>query len=168
MKQVFILLFGVMVSMITPLQAQAEKASIVGVWQLDELTNYNADGSFFQPFGTSPSGTFIYTPDGNLSIQIMKTPPPDKYEGRPNDTQRLQAARGYLAYFGTYEFDSTAMAVTHNVKGAINPNYVDTSRERDVSINGATLEIEINFPDGRRAYRRLTRTERFQGAHSIR
>lgn len=142
-------------------RAAEEGSSIVGVWRLDELTNYEADGTPVRPLGDPPAGTFIYTPGGHLSIQIMKTPPPDPYEGRQTDAKCLEAARGYLAYFGTYEIDYDSMTVTHKVEGALNPNYVHSNRERAISLNGDTLEIDISAPDGRRTYRRLTRIERF-------
>ena len=164
MKFLAIALFGIVIAAVTPASAQSESAapsSIVGVWRLDELTNYDADGTPARPFGDPPAGTFIYTPDGRLSIQIMKTPPPEKYDGRSSEAQRAEAARGYLAYFGTYDIDYEAMTVIHKVEGALNPNYVDTERARAIKLTGDMLEIEIEAPDGRRAYRRLTRIERF-------
>lgn len=135
--------------------------SIVGVWRLDELTNYQADGKPVRPLGDSPAGTFIYTPGGQLSIQIMKVPPRHPCEGGRTVAQGLEPANGYLAYFGSYEIDYASMTVVHEVEGALDPNYVQASRERAIRLDGDTLEIEISGPNGRRAYRRLTRIEHF-------
>ena len=92
----------------------------------------------------------------------MKTPPLERFEGRPSEAQRAATARGYIGYFGTYEIDYSTMTGTHIIEGALNPNYVATERERVIQHDGEVLEIEIHYPDGRRAYLRLTRVESFE------
>ena len=66
------LLIAICVSIASTASAQSEPndQSPVGVWELVELTNWTADGAESQPYGSAPSGLFIYTEDGHLSIQI--------------------------------------------------------------------------------------------------
>ena len=66
----------------------------------------------------------------------MKTPPPARYEGRPSDAQRIEAARGYLAYFGTYDINYATMTITHKVEDALNLSHVNTARDRAITITG--------------------------------
>ena len=133
--------------------------SPVGVWQLIELTNWNSAGEMSQPYGSSPSGTFIYTPDGHLSIQIMRTPHHPPLTERPDESTLASLARGYIAYFGTYEVDTERRMLLHQPAGSLNPNYINTTRPRPYLITGDELEIDIVSEEGARFYRRLKKIE---------
>ncbi|MDX1685176.1 MAG: lipocalin-like domain-containing protein [Saprospiraceae bacterium] len=153
-----VFLFPLFTSFIIP----ADNPSIVGVWQLVELTNWSADGERSQPYGDPPDGKFIYTPDGHMSIHIMRRPAVPKFTERPDDTEIAEFARAYLGYYGTYSVDYEKGIVTHEVSGALNPNYVDTDREREFSISNDTLTIDIRPDNGARYLRRLVRVESFE------
>ena len=154
-------LIVVSVLLVTDVRAQHSEDSIVGVWRLVELTNWSSDGVQTQPFGAEPLGTFSYTPAGNLSIHIMRTPPIPKYSERPDNDAIADFARAYLAYFGTYSVDDAAGVVTHEVQGALYPNYVATDRPRPFSISADTLTLDFQSDSGARYLRRLVRIESF-------
>jgi hypothetical protein len=139
-------------------QKSIKAPEISGVWKLVELSNYDEKGNLSQPFGDPPAGYFIYTPEGYMSVQIMRTPPMPRLTGRPNDSIRAAMAKGSLTYFGTYSVDEVNGIVTHEVEGALNPNYVDTNRDRAYRISGDSLIIAIE-QDQRRFRRVLLRVE---------
>lgn len=132
--------------------------SPVGVWRLVELTNYENDEPS-HPFGEEPSGTFIYTPKGHLSIQIMRTPAAAPFESRPSDEALGGVARAYIAYYGGYTVDCERGIISHEFEGSLNPNYVGTFQERPYEIDGDVLTIDSGDLGGRRFVRQLVRVE---------
>ena len=136
-----------------------ESQSPVGVWQLVELKNWTSDGQMSQPYGENPSGMFVYTEQGHLSIQIMRTPAHPRLTQRPDAETLAGLARGYIAYYGTYEVDAENGMLLHKPVGSLNPNYIDTTRPRPYRITGDELTIDIVSEAGARFFRRLKRVE---------
>jgi hypothetical protein len=93
------------------------------------------------PLGPNPTGYFIYTSNGQLSIQAMRTPPAGPLAGEPVHFGSLGELRPfYFGYFGTYTIlsDST---VVHHVQGGTLPDYIGTDQSRIYRIRGDTLSI---------------------------
>lgn len=134
-------------------------ANLVGVWRLVELIDYTADGEATFPMGDRPSGIFVYTAGGQLSLHIQATPPPAPLSGRDDDAGRLSAARSYIGYFGTWEADAETGELIHAIDGALIPNRIGQRAVRQYSIKGDELTITIENSDGARFIRRLERLE---------
>jgi hypothetical protein len=109
-------------------QAQVRK-QFLGVWK---LVSYDwtdkASGQVSYPFGDHPVGRITYDDAGRMSAQLMRP-------GR----KALEAADGYISYFGTFDIDEPARTVIHHVEGALIPSWVGTDLRRDYEFTGNRL-----------------------------
>ncbi|WP_433298400.1 lipocalin-like domain-containing protein [Pseudonocardia sp. CA-142604] len=133
-----------------PLQEQ-----LVGAW---ELVSYEArsdnDEQTVHPMGDDASGYVMYTPDGHVSVQIMR-PGRVPYQvagpGEGTAAERAEAAGGYLAYSGSYRVVDNSVVV-HEIDVSLLPNWVGESLRRKVTLDGPRLELTTITPiviDGR-------------------
>jgi len=123
------------------LGGQARSGSLVGTWRVVKYCDRDSTGAMVDPLGPNPTGLFVYTPTGELSIQAMRTPPSGPLVGEPVHLNSLAALRPfYFGYFGTYSIlsDST---VVHHVTGGTFPDYIGTDQPRRYVIRGDTLSI---------------------------
>jgi hypothetical protein len=113
---------------------------LVGAWSLTAYEALGTDGSVEHPMGRRPEGLLAYTPDGLMSVQIMSA---DRRRwGRPaTDSDRADAAAGYLAYAGRYEVDEDAATVVHHVEMSLVPNWVGTAQRRSIALSGDRLQL---------------------------
>lgn len=85
----------------TPLSPPTLNNPLVGTWQLQSYADTPEGGAPIYAFGNPPSGLFVFTADGHVSINLMRNPPaigstsndPDPDSCRPD---------WYCSYFGTY------------------------------------------------------------------
>lgn len=123
------------------LEAQARPGALVGTWRVVRYCDRDSTGAIVDPLGPNPTGLFVYTATGELSIQAMRTPPSGPLAGGPVRLGSLAELRPfYFGYFGTYSIlsDST---VVHHVIGGTFPDYIGTDQPRRYSIRGDTLSI---------------------------
>jgi Lipocalin-like domain len=123
------------------LESQARSGSLVGTWRVVQYCDRDSTGAMVHPLGPNPTGLFVYTPTGELSIQAMRTPPSGPLAGEPVHLNSLSGLRPfYFGYFGTYSVlsDST---VVHHVTGGTFPDYIGTDQPRRYVIRGDTLSI---------------------------
>lgn len=116
---------------------------LVGVWRVVRFCYRDSTGRFTEPFGPSPVGYFVYAPSGELSIQVMRTPPVRPFaagDNAPTDAERRELFEAYFGYFGTYTVTSDSMVV-HHVAGGTVPSYIGTNQPRRFRITGDTLSI---------------------------
>lgn len=139
--------FLILLALPHTLQAQDRSASLVGTWRVVQFCDRDSTGAMGEPLGPSPAGYFVYTATGQLSIQMMRTPPVGPLAGQPVHVNSLGDLRPfYFGYFGTYTIlsDST---VVHHVEGGTLPDYIGTDQLRSYSIRGDTLSIGApSFP----------------------
>ena len=117
--------------------------AIVGTWRVVKFCDDDATGRLSDPYGASPTGYFVYTPTGELSIQAMRSPPVRPYvsgDDRPTDAERKELLDSYFGYFGTYTVTSDS-TVVHHVQGGTIPSYIGTDQPREYQIRGDTLTI---------------------------
>jgi hypothetical protein len=110
--------------------------------------------------GQPPSGQFIYTPGGHLSLHLNKNPPPPHFDHRPDDAELGAAARSFIGYYGTWSIADNK--IVHHIAGAMLPNRIGQDAERPFRVCGDVLELNIEGRDGRRFFRRLERIEGFK------
>ena len=123
------------------LEAQAQPSGLVGTWRIVKYCDRDSTGAMVEPLGPNPTGLFVYTPTGQLSIQAMRMPPTGPMTGEPVRLRSLAELRPfYFGYFGTYSIlsDST---VVHHVVGGTFPDYIGTDQSRRYKIRGDTLSI---------------------------
>ena len=119
--------------------AAQEAPSIVGTWRLVEFTNYR-DGEPVKPFGEEPIGYFFYTENGYLSIQILKSPPPESLDDFRVDFRNQPS---YVGYFGRYRVDRQRSVVVHQVEGGTVLDYIGTDQERPFRFEEDRLIIGV-------------------------
>ena len=123
------------------LSAQRQSGPLVGTWRVVRFCDQDSTGATPSRWAPAPVGYFVYAPTGQLSIQVMRTPPAGPLAGGPVRLDSLNDLRPYyFGYFGTYTIlsDST---VVHHVEGGTLPNYIGTDQRRGYRIRGDTLSI---------------------------
>src|SRR6185503_2314523 len=104
--------------------------------------------------GTPPppydGGRLMYDEAGHMAAQLTRP-------GRPlvtresTDKDRLAAAAGYVAYYGTYEIDASNGIVRHHVEGSTNTSWVGTTLVRyyDFSPDANRLTLSLKNAEAR-------------------
>ena len=118
-------------------------SSLVGAWKLLVL-EFRTDGQVVYPAGRDAAGTCLYDATGHMSLQIMSVGRPrfasgDLLSGTTEEI--LGAAKGYLAYGGTYIEDDANGVVIHHVTHALFPNWVGTDQVRFFKLAGERLIV---------------------------
>ncbi len=117
-------------------------AEVVGTWRLKVWQTRTADGCVGYPLGRDPLGYLTYTPDGHLFVTMMRR---DRLLLATDDLlggtleEKAQAASGFVAYSGRYEVRDGR--VLHHVEISAFPNWVGTTQERFVHLDGDRLTI---------------------------
>jgi hypothetical protein len=141
------ILFGMSLLALTPLPELQAPPQLAGIWRVVRFCDRDSTGVMVDPLGPNPVGYFIYAPSGELSIQVMRTPPSGPLAGAPVQLPSLAALRPwYFGYFGTYTITSDT-TVIHHVHGGTFPEYIGTDQRRTYHIRGDTLDIGApSFP----------------------
>ena len=116
-------------------------SSLAGAWKLLVL-EFRSDGQVVYPVGRDAAGSCLYDGTGHMSLQIMRVDRPrfasgDMLSGAPEEV--LAAAKGYIAYGGTYVEDVEHGVVVHHVNHALFPNWVGTDLVRFFKLAGDRL-----------------------------
>lgn len=120
------------------------KEDFVGAWHLIAAEFRRADGEVTYPYGQEVTGLLIYTAEGYMTAQLMRTdrPPFASGDRRLSTPEEIQAAfNGFAAYFGTYTVDESAGTVTHTIHGDLVPNEVGTRQTRTFTFSGTRLVL---------------------------
>ncbi len=139
----------------------SERRNVIGVWELVSLQDHRPNGDVLDWMGTKPSGTLIYSPDGHMSVQIMRDPHPvvgasmwssDGRDLLPSASASAirDAYGGYYAYFGTWEIDEGARTVTHHIRGSMRAVEVGADYVRPVRILWRTPSASVHGQSGQR------------------
>jgi hypothetical protein len=132
------------------------KEDLIGTWHLVSYELRHADGEVTYPIGKNAMGLLIYTAEGYMAVQLMRTDRPafasdDVLQGTPEEIKA--AYEGFAAYFGTYTVDDAAGTVTHHVQGHIFPNRIGSKATREFTLVDQCLTLR---PSVRRDGRLLT------------
>ncbi len=114
----------------TPTQAPP---GLAGVWELASYTVTNSNGVSRFPFGHQPKGQIVYTENGQMSAQLMRS----DYDLTPFTELDFSTAlqelglSAFFSYWGTYDLDEAAGTVTHRIEGCLYPAWVGASQVRN-------------------------------------
>jgi hypothetical protein len=131
------------------------KGQLVGSWTLTRWWNVADDGHEMpQPIdGNDMRGLLMFDSTGHYSLVIATDRPkwksPDRMEGTPDEN--TTAARGTLAYFGTYSVSETNQTFTLHVDRSLHPNINGTDQTRAFSISDDELKFHtppFKYPKG--------------------
>ena len=117
---------------------------LFGVWSLVSYTDEQSGSEDTLPFGPAPHGFLIYTADGFVSAQLMRTGRPafrssDWHHGTPEEYQT--SGSGYIAYCGTFEVDEEKATVTHIPSVSLLPNLIGGRQCRSIDLEGDRLVL---------------------------
>lgn len=154
------------------------RLTLLGVWDLVSVKDYRPDGSALDWMGGSPKGQIIYTADGRMAVQFMRDPRAtfsgsSMWTGDSRDllstvsaSEIRDAFTGYYAYFGTWQIDERAGAVTHHVQSSLRPDEIGRNYVRPYQFSGDQLQFKypVSAANGEARTRVIvfTRAERFK------
>src|SRR4026207_1887712 len=118
MKLVRIALAALSPGLGNPATAQALRNQIVGTWEFVVAEITAPDGKKSFPFGESPKGILIFTPDGrfaqvHVASEVPKIASNNRLTGTPEEYQAIM--RRSLSVFGTYTVDEAKKTVTYKI-----------------------------------------------------
>ena len=115
--------------------AQSLKAQIVGTWDFVVAEITGADGKKSFPFGETPKGMLIFTPDGRFTqIHVASEVPKIASGNRLTGTAEEYAAinKRSLSVFGTYTVDEEKKTVTYKIVSSTFPNWEGEAQTRTI------------------------------------
>jgi hypothetical protein len=133
------------------------REKILGTWRLVSYVEQDdRGGPVTFPLGRDAVGLIMYTTDGYMSAQLMRSgrhdyDQPDIVGGTIQ--QAAAAAEGYLAYSGPYDVDEAATVVHHRVAVSLLPNWLDTVQIRHGSFKDNKLTLVAEIPLGGKVIR---------------
>jgi hypothetical protein len=122
------------------------KDEIVGAWSLVTFTAERSDESRTEPFGTNPTGTLIFTPDGHFALFESRNDLPKIAADDPTQATAEEAmaiVRDSIAYYGTYSANEDDQSLSLDIKGSTFANLLGGHQKRLVtSITDSELKLE--------------------------
>ena len=115
--------------------AQSLKQQIVGTWDFTVAEVTAADGKKSFPFGETPKGILIFTPDGRFAqIHVASDVPKFASGNRLTGTAEEYAAisKRSLSVFGTYTVDEEKKIVTYKIISSTFPNWEGEAQTRTI------------------------------------
>ncbi len=122
-------------------QAAARRA-VAGTWELVEHTTTMANGEVRRNFGPAPRGQFVFTADGQTSVQIVDTTRPTTPLAKASDDEVRAMSRSYLAYFGTFDVDPATMKIVVHTTADLNPSNSGSEQVRFYQLQGDLLILQ--------------------------
>jgi hypothetical protein len=126
------------------------RENILGTWRLVSYVEQDdRGGPVVFPLGRDAVGVIMYTSDGYMSAQLMRS---GRHEydqpdiGGGTIQQAAAAAEGYLAYSGPYDVDEAARVVHHRVAVSLLPNWLETVQVRHGSLKDNQLTLVAEIP----------------------
>lgn len=119
-----------------------DSGALVGTWALESWEVVDSTGAVDQPFGKTPVGYIMYSPEGYMAVAFMPPGRPpfgaaDILGGTPDE--KGAAIGTYISYCGRYEVAGDR--VRHHIELSLFPNWTGVTQERIVSLSGDTLCI---------------------------
>ena len=116
------------------------QAKLLGAWRLVSLESQGADGQLRK---FDRAGILVYTSDGHMSVQLMAPEAGSTSPSGPVQYEQL----GYEAYYGRYEVDQRAHAVTHHVEGSLVRTLSGHDLTRMYQLSGKQLILKSSRGD---------------------
>jgi hypothetical protein len=133
---------------------------LLGAWKIESWEISYSDGraSTF-PFGTTPTGLILYTPDGHMSATISRSdrePMSNPNTRRAPQSEKADAFDSYFHYSGIWRIDGNN--VIHTVEHALDPLFVGTDQVREMDYRGDVLVLAASSTtaSGSQMHNRIT------------
>ena len=106
--------------------------SVVGTWRLVSYVAADSTGEYRPVWGDHPAGLIVYTADGHMAAQLYD--PTRARLGPLSNASPLAATQpsfsGLYTYFGTFVLDTIKQTVSHQVEGAMSPDWIGATLVR--------------------------------------
>jgi hypothetical protein len=122
---------------------------LVGAWELVSYRLVAENGSATYPLGKDASGFIIYTPDGYMSAQLMRSGRKSYASGHPHagtTNEMSDAAAGYIAYSGPFLVDEATRTLKHHMAVSLFPNWIGDTQVRISKLDGDSLRLSTDGP----------------------
>jgi hypothetical protein len=132
---------AVLCLIIVPVFAQVPDSNFVGTWELLLIEERSDTGGWVRArrFGeTRPVGILMYDDRGNMAVQITTDP-----RNNTRSAERPEFINGYVAYYGTYEINSSDKTITHHRRSHVNADVAKLSVVRYFSFSGDNLTLTV-------------------------
>jgi Lipocalin-like domain len=116
---------------------------LIGSWKVVSWTDTPDKGKPYFPFGTNPTGEFVFAPDGHFSARVVSGPvgplpaalPPKGFD----DLIVAGVVAPCLEYSGTYTADLVEGTLNYELEGANAPVYILSDNSRMIRFDGDRL-----------------------------
>jgi Lipocalin-like domain len=133
----------------TTTTADELRANLIGAWTLQSYESSTIDGSdVAYPLGVDASGIIMYTPDGYMSAQLMRsdrTPFDHDDPHLAHDNELAAAAGGYLTYAGPFTVVDDGL-IAHHVEVSLLPNWIGGIQYRKAHLHDSCRELSPAEP----------------------
>ncbi len=143
----------VLAALLAPLSAWAQvtsvKDGIIGAWAFVSVVSQTDDGTRGEPFGATPKGTIIFTPDGHFSLfqsaaQLPRLAANDRARATPEEA--MTVVRDSIAYYGTYTVNEAAREIALTIVGSTYTNLMGATPQRRIITTLTTTELAFSNP----------------------
>ena len=133
------------------------RARLIGSWRLVGVESIGDAGEVERPFGESPQGLLIYTPEGTTSATLMRSGRPNFADGdilSASDAERIAAFGSASAFAGRYEIIGDE--ICHHLEVTTYPNWTGTTQLRAFELTDTHLTL---YPPRMRMQGKIRRAE---------
>jgi len=129
------MLAALALALTTTATAQTLKTQLIGTWDFVVAEVKAPDGKISYPFGETPKGILIFTPDGrfaqiHVASDLPKIASNNRLTGTPEEYADIM--RRSLSVFGTYTVDEAKKTVTYHIVSASYPNLQGEAQTRTI------------------------------------
>jgi lipocalin-like protein len=116
-------------------QTKSMRDQIVGTWDFVVAEVTAPDGKKSFPFGETPKGIIVFTPDGHftqihVASDVPKIASNNRLTGTPEEYATIM--RRSISVFGTYTVDEAKKTVTFHIVSSTFPNWEGESQTRTI------------------------------------
>jgi hypothetical protein len=145
MKTIQIILAALSLALANAAAAQDLQNQLIGTWDFVVAQVRAPDGKISFPFGESPKGILVFTPDGrfaqvHVASDVPKIASNNRLTGTPQEYAEIM--RRSLSVFGTYTVDDAKKTVTYHIISSSFPNWQGEAQTR--TIDKLTADEFIN------------------------
>src|SRR5262245_66555540 len=115
-------------------EAKSLRDQIMGTWEFVVAEITAPDGTRSFPFGETPKGILIFTPDGRFAqIHVASDVPKIASKNRltGNAEEYATIMRRSISVFGTYTVDEDKKTVTYHIVSSSFPNWEGEAQTRN-------------------------------------
>ena len=130
-------------------QATSVKDALVGAWSFVSVVSQSDDGTRAEPFGASPRGIIIFSPDGRFSLFQSSTNVPrlaanDRARATPEEA--ITVVRESIAYYGSYTVNEVAREFSLTLEGSTYTNLMGATPQRRIITTLTPTELAFSNP----------------------